>query len=291
MRFMDFDVKEPMDYFFFGVEPLKSKKLFLFDMDGTIYKDNTVFEGTCQLLELIDKIGGRYVFITNNSSKSVEDYIKKVNGLGIKADADNFFTSSQATILYLREHYPGARVYCQGTNSLLKELERAKIDVTEEVEDDVNLVLVGFDTEMTTSKLRNTCKILQEKDVPFIATNPDLRCPVSFGFIPDCGSICQMIENTTGKTPIYIGKPEPTMVDIVRSKFGFSKEETAVIGDRLYTDIASGLNAGVTAICVLTGEATPNDIRHGNIRPTYTFHSVYNIWRALLYHHGYCKIW
>lgn len=284
---MDIDAKEPMDYFFHSVSDLKEKKLFLFDMDGTIYEEEKVFDGALQLLDLIEKIDGQYVFITNNSSKSVEDYVKKVNCLGIRADRNNFFTSSQATILYLKDHYPGKKVYCQGTESLVTELKKEGIITTTETERDIDIVLVGFDTEMTSAKLRNTCKILQEKDeTVFIATNPDLRCPVSFGFIPDCGSICQIIENTTGRKPIFVGKPEPTMVDIVRGKFGCSPKQTVVIGDRLYTDIATGLNAGVTSICVLTGEAAPDDIIKGPIKPTYTFPSVYNIWEALAYHHG-----
>lgn len=167
----------------------------------------------------------------------------------------------------------------------MQELIDSGINVTEEAEDDVAVVLVGFDTELTSQKLRNTCKLLQEKNIPYIATNPDMRCPVNFGFIPDCGSICELLENTTGKKPIYIGKPESTMVDIVRKKYDYRAEETVVIGDRLYTDIAMGLNAGITAICVLTGEASLNDVENGEIKPTYTFPSVLNIWNALKFYH------
>jgi HAD superfamily hydrolase (TIGR01450 family) len=278
---MNMEITEPVDCFGMEVSFLKNKKLFLLDMDGTIYEEETVFEGTHELLNLIKKIGGKYVFITNNSSKSVVDYVKKVNRLGIKAEIDNFFTSAQATILYLKDNYPYAKVYCQGTKSLVQELIDSGINVTEEAEDDVAVVLVGFDTELTSQKLRNTCKLLQKRNIPYIATNPDMRCPVSFGFIPDCGSICKLLESTTGKKPIYIGKPESTMVDIVRKKCGYRADETVVIGDRLYTDIATGLNAGITAICVLTGEATLNDIENGDIKPTYTFPSVLNIWKAL----------
>lgn len=268
-----------IDYFGKDASELRDKKLYLFDMDGTIYEEDTLFEGTLELLDKIKNNGGRYVFITNNSSKSVKDYIDKVNDLGIEADKENFFTSAQATILYLKKNYPNAVVYCQGTHSLVNELKEAEINVVEEVQDDVDVVLVGFDTELTSQKLRNTCELLG-RDVAYIATNPDLVCPVSFGFIPDCGSICGMIKNATGKEPFYIGKPEPTMVDIVRDKFGYTKEETVVVGDRLYTDIASGLNAGVTAICVLTGEATVEDIGVSENKPTYTFDSIKNlIWR------------
>ena len=266
---------------YFGKEAdLRGKKLWLFDMDGTIYEENTVFEGTHRLLKTIEEMGGRYVFITNNSSKSVDDYVIKVNNLKIKADAENFFTSTQATLLYLNKYHPGAKVYCQGTKSLINELVKEGIDVTEKVEK-VDVVLVGFDTEMDYEKLRNTCQILSEQDVAFIATNPDLVCPVGFGFIPDCGSICAMITNATGKAPIYIGKPEATMVDFVRDKYGYSKEETVVVGDRLYTDIAVGLNAGITAICVLTGEATVEDINSGDIKPTLTFDNVKTIYEIL----------
>ena len=274
----------------FGKDPieLKNKKLFLFDMDGTIYEEETVFDGTTALLNQIEKIGGKYVFITNNSSKSVVDYIKKVNRLGIKGDIDNFFTSAQATVLYLKKNYSGKKVYCQGTKSLVQELIDAGINTTEEVEDDVDIVLVGFDTELTSAKLRKTCELLQ-RDIPYIATNPDLRCPVNFGFIPDCGAICGAIEAATEKKPIFIGKPEPTMVDIVRDKFGYSAEETVVIGDRLYTDIATGLNAGTTAICVLTGEATKEDILNGDIKPTLTFDSVKDIFWVLAQYDLMCK--
>lgn len=272
----------PIDYFGKDAKDLRKKKLFLFDMDGTIYEENNVFDGTHQLLDYIVKSGGKYVFITNNSSKSVDDYVDKVNKLGIKADKDNFFTSAQATVLYLKKKYATPYVYCQGTKSLLSQLSKEGIKTTDAVENNVDAVVAGFDSELTSDKLRKTCQILSENDVPFIATNPDLRCPVSFGFIPDCGSICRMITAATDKEPIYIGKPEPVMVDFVRERYGFSKEETVVIGDRLYTDIATGLNAEVTAICVLTGEATAHEIRDGEIKPDFTFESVKDIWMNMI---------
>lgn len=246
----------------------------------TIYEEERLFEHTLELLSAIKKRGGRYVFITNNSSKSVTDYVKKVKRLGIVADEENFFTSAQATILQLLAKHKGEKVYCQGTHSFVSELQAAGIDVVEEVDKSAFVVLVGFDTELTSQKLRNTCEMLQG-EVTFYATNPDLACPVSFGFIPDCGSICKMIENATGRTPLYIGKPEPTMIDIVRQKYGYEKEDVVVVGDRLYTDIAAGLNAKVDAVCVLTGEAKKKDIIDGSIKPTFTFDSVSDIYYLL----------
>jgi HAD superfamily hydrolase (TIGR01450 family) len=269
-----------VDYFGIDATNLRNKKLFLFDMDGTIYEEERLYDGTRDLLTQIKKNGAKYVFITNNSSKSVTDYIAKVNRMGIEADMDNFFTAAQATVLLLKDKFPNAKVYCQGTKSLIKELGESGVNVTEEVEDDIGLILVGFDTELTSNKLHKTCMILG-RDLPYYATNPDLRCPVSFGYIPDCGSICGMIKNCTGKTPIYIGKPESVMVDIVRKKFSVSKEETVVIGDRLYTDIATALNAGVMSICVLTGDTTVEEIKRGSIKPNLTFNSVKDIYEAM----------
>ena len=268
------------DHFGKEASELRGKRLFLLDMDGTIYQEDRLFDGTKELLRRILAVGGKYVFITNNSSKSVADYIEKVRRLGIETTADCFFTSAQATAMLLRERYPNTTVYCQGTKSLLRELTACGIRVTEEVTDEVGVILVGFDTELTSQKLRNTCELLL-RDVPFYATNPDLVCPVSFGYVPDCGSMCMMLKNATGREPIYIGKPAPMMIDIARKMYHARREETVVIGDRLYTDIAAGVNAGVTSICVLTGEATEQDILTGNVKPTYTFESVKSIFEAI----------
>ena len=252
---------------------LKYKKLWLFDMDGTIYNEDTLFCGTLELLSKIRESGGRYVFITNNSSKSTEEYIKKINDFAIEADRENFFTSVDATIDLLKEKFPGALVYCQGTKAMIKQLKCAGILVTEKVEDGISLVLTGYDTELTSEKLRNTCEVLL-RDVEYYATNPDLVCPVSFGYVPDCGSVSIMLHNATGKKPIYIGKPQSTMIDSVMKKFSVSRDDTIIIGDRLYTDIASGVNAGVDTICVLSGESTLDDIQKGDVKPTFIFDNV-----------------
>lgn len=270
------------DYFGKNASDLRKKKLWLFDMDGTIYQEERLFAGTLDLLRRIKERKGKYVFITNNSSKSLPEYVQKANRLGITADAENFFTSTQAAILFLNQEHPKTKVYCQGTKSFVNELKTAGVSVTENVEP-VDVVLVGFDMELTTQKLRNTCEILHTQEVAYLATNPDLVCPVSFGFIPDCGSICGMIKNATGKEPRYIGKPEPVMVDFVMAREHRLADETVVVGDRLYTDIAAGLNANVDAVCVLTGEAAVKEIKGGDIRPTYTFLSVQEIFHELSY--------
>lgn len=263
-----------------NADALLSKKLFLLDMDGTIYNENRIFEGTLDFLSQIEKNGGRYIFITNNSSKSVDDYVKKVNAMGIAANESHFYTSGQAAAFYLKENYPGQTVYCMGTRSLVRELLNSGISVVTEADERASVVLIGFDTENTSEKIRNTC-IMLGRDVTYLATNPDLVCPVSFGYIPDCGSMSIMLKNATGKTPFFIGKPEPIMVECVLKKLSISPDDAVIVGDRLYTDIATGANAGVDTICVLSGEATMHDIESGTVKPTWIFDSVKEIYEAM----------
>ena len=269
-----------LDYTGKSANKLKEKILYLLDMDGTIYNENEIFDGTLEFLEEIERRGGQYVFITNNSSKSVEDYVQKVRAMGIKAEYENFYTSGQATAMYLKENYPNQVVYCMGTKSLIKELREAGIEVVTEVDERAGVVLLGFDTENTSEKIRNTC-IMLGRDVAYLATNPDLVCPVSFGYIPDCGSMSIMLKNATGKEPFFIGKPEPIMVNCVLKKLNCKREDAVIVGDRLYTDIKTGANAQVDTICVLSGEASMEDILQGEVEPTYIFKSVKEIYEGL----------
>ncbi|MDO4294033.1 MAG: HAD-IIA family hydrolase [Eubacteriales bacterium] len=263
-----------------NAEALRKKKLFLLDMDGTIYNENQIFDGTLDFLARIRADGGRYIFITNNSSRSAQDYVRKVNGMGIPADVSCFYTSSQAAAFYLKENYPGQTVYCMGTRSLVDELRADGIRTVTEPDDTATVVLIGFDTENTSEKIKNTC-IMLGRDVAYLATNPDLVCPVSFGYIPDCGSMSIMLKNATGKTPFFIGKPEPIMIDCVLKKLGVPKQDALIVGDRLYTDIAAGQNAGVDTVCVLTGEASLADLETSPFQPTWVFDSVRKLCDAL----------
>ncbi len=221
----------------------KGIKLYLFDMDGTLYLGDQLFSFTIRLLDKIRNSGGRYMFMTNNSSRSVEDYIEKLDGLGICAQYDDFITSAQATVHYLRKHHPGASLYVCGTESLKSELRGGGFSVTDDL-DTVDCIVMGFDTELTFKKLQDVSYLLCTRELPYIATNPDYVCPTEFGSVPDCGSVCDMIYNTTGKRPVVIGKPEALMPQLAMEKIGCLPKETAVVGDRIYTDIKCGINAG-----------------------------------------------
>ena len=205
-------------------ELLRSIRLYLFDMDGTLYLGNRLYSFTIELLQTLKQTGRRYLFMTNNSSKSVEDYIKKLDTLGIQADREDFITSSQATAYYLKKEYPGKRLYVCGTQSLKRELKREGFSVTENV-DETDVIVMGFDTELTFQKLRDVSYLLLSREsIPYIATNPDYVCPTEFGAVPDCGSVCDMIFNATGKRPVVIGKPSPLMPQLAMEQWGYGKE-------------------------------------------------------------------
>ncbi|MBR2309212.1 MAG: HAD-IIA family hydrolase [Oscillospiraceae bacterium] len=246
---------------------LSSMKLFLFDMDGTLYLGDRLYDFTIELLQTIREKGGKYLFMTNNSSKSVADYIKKLEKMGIASTREDFITSSQATAYYLHKHHEGQTLYVCGTESLKEELRYEGFTVTEKL-DKVECVVMGFDTELTFKKLHDVSYLLLTRPgLPYIATNPDLVCPTEFGSVPDCGSVCIGIKNATGREPVVIGKPSALMPQLAMERLGIAKEEACVVGDRIYTDVKSGLNAGITGILVMSGETTPEILAESPDKP------------------------
>lgn len=253
---------------------LKKTRLVLLDLDGTTYIENELIPGVKEFIDKLRSLNMQYVFLTNNSSKSSEDYIKKINTMGIRATSENVFTSGQATSLYLQEESPGAKIYLVGNKFLKSEMSRYGLNIINGTSEKPDYVVVGFDTELEYQKLVDACKMIDD-GIPFLATHPDMVCPVrGRRYIPDCGSICQMIKNATGREPKYFGKPDKKMVYILSDKIGVGLENIVMIGDRLYTDIALGKNAGISTICVLTGESTLNDIKKSAFSPDFVVESI-----------------
>lgn len=267
----------------FPTEKLKSKKLFLLDMDGTLYLDGQLFEGTMPFLQAVAMRGGRCLYLTNNSSRSVEAYVAKLARMGISATAQDFVTSVDATAAYVKEHYWKGVVYLLGTESFSRQMIAAGVRATFDRNDPGIVALVmGFDTELTFQKLEDASYLLtMRKDIGYIAANPDLVCPTAFGYVPDCGSVAEMLRNATGRMPVFIGKPAPEMIYMALNKTGMPSSDAVLIGDRVYTDIACGINAGVDTVMVLSGEGTVAEAEERGITPTWIMKDIGEVARII----------
>lgn len=258
-------------------DTFRSKKLYLLDMDGTLYLDENVFPHCLDFLNAIRAMGGNYLFLTNNSSKSISKYVEKMERLRLPAEKEDFFTSTDAACAYLRHNGPYQKIYALGTVSFKEQLTAAGFPITDHLEEGIDCLLMGYDTELTYRKLEDAC-ILLNQGVTYLATNPDWVCPTAYGSAPDCGSFAQMLEHATGRMPYFIGKPQPAIAELAMEKMGCQKEETVLIGDRLYTDIACGVNAGITTCLVLSGEATLKDLEESDVKPTFVCQDIAEIY-------------
>lgn len=229
------------------------------DMDGTIYLGGTLFPFTIDFLERMKTAGIGYSFLTNNPSRSVADYLKKLEGMGIKAEEKDMYTTSLAAIDYIRNHYPSAkRLFFLGTPSMISQFEKAGFESCSDDPDDVpDVLVVAFDMTLDYSKL---CRAAwwASRDIPYVATNPDKVCPTDQRTIlVDCGSLCRCIEHATGRRPdVTLGKPDPNMLTGIMDRYGLEPDEVAMVGDRIYTDTATAHNAGAFGVLVLSGETT-----------------------------------
>ena len=229
------------------------------DMDGTIYSGGTLFESTLPFLALLGELGIGHTFLTNNSAKSAKDYLARLRQFGIAATPDQLYTSTQATIEHLRQQMPAVRrLFVLGTASMGRELEGAGFALAADSPgDEPDGVLVGFDTGLTFSRLCRAAYWIG-KGKPFIATHPDRTCPTDEPTVlVDCGSICAALEQATGRAPDMVaGKPDPRMLRGILSRHALAPEQLAMVGDRLYTDMAMAHRAGALGVLVLTGATT-----------------------------------
>lgn len=255
-------------------EKIRGVKLFILDLDGTIYLENELIPGASDFIANLDKCGAEYLFLTNNSSQGTGEYVRKLQSLGINVSERNILTSGLATGMHIRETQGAGSIFVVGTEALKRELADLGHVICDDSAEMVDCVVAGFDTELTYRKVTAACSYI-EKGATFIATNPDLVCPVKGKrYIPDCGSIYKLIENATGRSPLIIGKPSIVMSRIIGDRFGIGEGDMAVIGDRLYTDIAFGKKSGIYSICVLSGETSAEDIDSTPWKPDLVISSV-----------------
>jgi NagD protein len=240
------------------------------DMDGTIYNGGTLFPFTVSFLKTLKKLGIEYSFLTNNPSKSIDDYLAHLKEMGIVATRSEMYTTALATIEYLRKNYPKVkRLFILGTPSMISEFEAAGFESTrDDPTDTPDAVVIGFDTTLEYSRLCRAAWWIS-KGLLYIATNPDRVCPTDEPVIlVDCGSICAALEHATGKTPdMVVGKPNPRMLDGILQNHNLHPSQIAMVGDRIYTDIKMAHEAKTLGVLVLSGETTLDVAEQSDIKP------------------------
>jgi HAD superfamily hydrolase (TIGR01450 family) len=258
---------------------LKRMECFLLDMDGTVHISGEAIDGAADAVERMRKVG-RVLFLTNNTSVSRLKYVEKLNGMGIAAGADDIYTAGNATIDYLKQTAPHSKIYLFGTDSLKEEFTAAGLRL---VENEPDLVVVGFHTDAHYRDFAEVCAHIRG-GVPFIATHPDLNCPVRGGYIPDVGSFLKLIEASCGKLPLLVcGKPNRPIGDGILRLTGAAPAQTVMIGDRLSTDMVFAKNNGFVSALVLTGEAAERDLEASGLRVDRVLRSIAD-WDSQTYH-------
>lgn len=253
---------------------LKGVRCFLLDLDGTVYLEDHWIPGAVDFLNKVEASGRKYLFLTNNSSRCAEDYVKKFCAMGFPVSKEKIISSGEVTAVYVQEHFPQKTVFVLGNESLKKEFTSRGIPLGEE---EADVLVTGFDTTLTYRTLTVACS-LARRGVPYVATHPDFNCPVKGGFIPDIGAIEAFIAASAGRHPdVILGKPNGGIVDYALKRAGVAREETAMVGDRLYTDIPAGVRNGLVSIFVLSGEGTLEELPRYKEQPHLIFTSVREI--------------
>lgn len=247
------------------MQDLNNIKLFLLDMDGTIYLGNKLFDRVNETLDVLRE-RGKVCFLTNNSSRSKDAYLAKLEKMGVPVTEDEVYTSGLATAEYLLESYGKVKLATVVSSSYKKELQSYGFEITDGEPD---LVLIGFSLEYTYDEIYNVCKWIG-RGKPYVATHPDLVCPNEEYPLPDIGSLIALIEKATGRLPdVICGKPYDPILEGVMKRFSVKREEVAMVGDRLSTDIRFGELTGITSVLVMTGETTPEMLEKSEIKPDY----------------------
>ncbi len=243
---------------------LDSCKHFVLDMDGTFYLSNTIIPGSLDFIEKLKNTNRDFLFFTNNSSKNYKNYVEKLAKMNCPIDRSKIMTSGDVTIEYLRSNHKEKTVYLVGTPALTESFKDAGIILTE---DNPDIVVLGFDLTLTYEKIEKACTFIRN-GVLYFATHPDINCPVTGGFIPDAGAFMALIATSTGRNPdAVLGKPNAATLDMIMQRTGWKKEEIAFVGDRLYTDVATGVNNGAKGLLVLSGESDMNTVKESSVKP------------------------
>ena len=243
----------------------------MLDMDGTFYLGEKILPGSLDFINRLKETGRDFLFLTNNSSHNARYYVKRLGRMGLEVDEKHILTSGEATAAIVLDKFPQKRAFVLGNEFLMEELSEAGVLIDQRNPD---YVIIGYDTTLDYAKMTAVCDFVRA-GLPYIATHPDFNCPTETGFAPDIGAIIAFIEASTGRRPdLIVGKPYGGIVDAALKRTGLEKSQLAMVGDRLYTDIRTGLEHGILSILVMTGETTPEMLNESNIHP---------IWYSILW--------
>ena len=252
-------------------EALNGVKLFVLDMDGTVYLGNNWIEGALDFIHEVDASPDReYIFFTNNASRVPSVYVEKLHKLGLDVEESKIITAGDVCAEFLKVNYPGAKIYLNGTPVLVENWKDKGLNI---VKEDPDVCVQSFDTTLTYHKLDRICHYIRN-GAPFIATHMDTNCPTEYGFMPDCGAMCSLITDSTGVKPRFLGKPWKETVEMIGEITGYKPEEMAFVGDRLYTDVRTGVDNGAKGFLVLTGEADMQTVAESDVVPTCIYDSL-----------------
>ncbi len=247
---------------------LQDVKCFLLDMDGTFYLGNNLIEGSLDFIEKVRATGRDFLFLTNNSSHNADFYVKRLHGMGLDVPREKILTSGEATADKLNQLYPGKRAFVLGNEYLIEEFTQMGVIVDQE---NPEIVVIGYDTTLDYKKMTRVCDLVRA-GLPYIATHPDFNCPTETGFAPDIGAIMAFIEASAFRRPeLIVGKPNTGIVEAALRRTGLKTGEMAMVGDRLYTDIETGLRSGMLSILVMSGETTEEMLAKSETVPDLKF--------------------
>ena len=233
---------------------IQDVRCFLLDMDGTFYLGENLIPGSLDFIRRVEETGRDFLFLTNNSSHNADFYVQRLKRMGLNVGREKVLTSGEATAAVLLEKYPGKRACVLGNEFLREEMREAGVTVDQT---DPEIVVVGYDTTLDYKKMTAVCDFVRA-GLPYIATHPDFNCPTETGFAPDIGAIMAFIEASTGRrADLVVGKPHTGIVQAALRRTGLAVGQLAMVGDRLYTDIETGLKSGMLSILVMSGETTP----------------------------------
>ncbi len=253
---------------------IKDVELFLFDLDGTVYIGDKEIEGSFAAVNRLREMGKRICFFTNNSSRMHTDYIARLKKFGFDVTPDEIYTSGQVACEYLLDNFRGKKVYLLGNDRLRAEFADYGIKV---VDDDPDIAVIGFDTSLTYDKLYKFCKYVND-GLPYLATHPDYFCPAEGCPLPDIGAFIEAIRLTVGRSPdVIMGKPHKTAGERICIRYGLPPEKIAMVGDRLYTDIAFGVNCDFVSVLVLSGETDAEMAEQSDIKTDIVLDAVRDI--------------